>query len=130
RGFFIMVLIALAVGGALALFAWRAPTLKGGTAFDTVSRETTLLLNNVFLVAACAAVFVGTLYPLALDYLTGEKISVGPPYYEATFAPIFFALLLLVPFGPRLSWRRGDLRGAVRILAPALGLAGIAVFVV
>ena len=130
RGFFIMVLIALAIGGALALFAWRAPTLKGGTEFGTVSRETALLLNNVFLVAACAAVFVGTLYPLVLDYMTGQKISVGPPYYEATFAPIFFALLLLVPFGPRLGWRRGDLKASLRVLMPALGLAGVAAFVV
>jgi len=130
RGFFIMVLIAGAIGGALALFAWRAPTLQGGAAFDTVSRETTLLLNNVFLVAACACVFVGTLYPLALDALTGTKISVGPPYYALTFAPIFFALLLLVPLGPRLSWRRADWRTALRPLYPALGLAGLAAIVV
>src|SRR5579872_906920 len=86
RGFFIMVLIALAIGGALALFAWRAPKLQGGAAFDTVSRETALLLNNVFLVASCASVFVGTLYPLALDALNGTKISVGPPYYTLIFA--------------------------------------------
>jgi len=125
RGFFIMVLIFCAIGGALGLFAWRAPTLKGGAAFDTVSRETALLLNNVFLVAACAAVFVGTLYPLLLDAINGEKISVGPPYYAATFAPIFFALLLLVPFGPMLGWRRGDLKEAARALAPALGIAAV-----
>src|SRR5579872_196404 len=86
RGFFIMVLIALAIGGALALFAWRAPTLQGGAAFAPVSRETALLLNNVFLVASCSAVFVGTLYPLALDALNGTKISVGPPYYTLIFA--------------------------------------------
>jgi cytochrome c-type biogenesis protein CcmF len=126
RGFFIMVLIFCAIGGALGLFAWRAPTLKGGAAFETVSRETALLLNNVFLVAACAAVFVGTLYPLLLDSINGTKISVGPPYYAATFAPIFFALLLLVPFGPLLGWRRGDLKSTVRTLAPALGIAAVA----
>jgi cytochrome c-type biogenesis protein CcmF len=126
RGFFIMVLIALAIGGALALFAWRAPTLQGGAAFDPVSRETALLLNNVFLVAACACVFVGTLYPLVLDALNGTKISVGPPYYALTFAPIFFALLVLVPFGPRLGWKRGDLKAAWRDLYPALGLAAVA----
>jgi cytochrome c-type biogenesis protein CcmF len=126
RGFFIMVLIVCAIGGALGLFAWRAPTLKGGAAFDTVSRETMLLLNNVFLVASCASVFVGTLYPLALDAMGGEKISVGPPYYAATFAPIFFALLLLVPLGPQLNWRRGDLKAVLRTLAPALGVAAIA----
>ncbi len=125
RGFFIMVLIALAIGGALALFAWRAPTLQGGAAFEPKSRETALLLNNVFLLAACACVFAGTLYPLVLDALTGTKISVGPPYYALTFAPIFFALLLLVPFGPRLGWKRGDLKAAWRSLYPALGLAAI-----
>jgi len=126
RGFFIMVLIALAIGGALALFAWRAPTLKGGAAFEPVSRETTLLLNNVFLIASCACVFVGTLYPLVLEAYNGTKISVGPPYYALTFAPIFFALLLLVPLGPKLGWKRGDLKAAWRSLYPALGLAAVA----
>ncbi len=126
RGFFIMLLIFLAIGGALGLFAWRAPKLQGGAAFATVSRETTLLLNNVFLVAACACVFVGTLYPLVLDALNRTKISVGPPYYVLTFAPIFFALLVLVPFGPRLGWKRGDLKEAWRSLYPALGLAAVA----
>ena len=87
-------------------------------------------MNNVFLVASCACVFVGTLYPLVLDALNGTKISVGPPYYALTFAPIFFALLLLVPFGPRLGWKRGDLKAAWRALYPALGLAAIAALVV
>lgn len=130
RGFFILVLIALAIGGALALFAWRAPTLQGGAAFSPVSRETTLLLNNVFLVAACACVFVGTLYPLVLDAINGTKISVGPPYYALTFAPIFFALLLLVPLGPKLGWKRGDLKAALRSLYPAMGLAAVAALAV
>src|SRR6201999_166900 len=130
RGFFIMVLIVCAIGGALGLFAWRAPTLQGGASFDTASRETMLLLNNVFLVAACAAVFVGTLYPLLLDAIGGDKISVGPPYYALTFAPIFFALLLLVPFGPRLGWKRSDFKAAWQALFPALGLAAVAAIVV
>jgi cytochrome c-type biogenesis protein CcmF len=130
RGLFILILIAVAIGGALALFAWRAPTLQGGAAFDTVSRETMLLLNNVFLVASCAAVFVGTLYPMILDAMGRDKISVGPPYYVATFAPIFFALLLLVPLGPRLGWRRDNLKPVLRALAPALGLAVIAALAV
>jgi cytochrome c-type biogenesis protein CcmF len=130
RGFFIMVLIALAIGGALALFAWRAPGLQAGAAFDVQSRETMLLLNNVFLVAACACVFVGTLYPLVLDAINGTKISVGPPYFALTFAPIFFALLLLVPLGPQLNWKRGDFKAAWRSLHPALGVAGIAVLTV
>jgi len=130
RGFFMMILIAVAVVGALGLFAWRAPSLQGGAAFSSVSRETTLLLNNVFLVAACACVFVGTLYPLVLDAWNGTKISVGPPYYALTFAPIFFALLVLVPFGPQLGWKRGDLKAAWRTLYPALGLAAVAALVV
>jgi cytochrome c-type biogenesis protein CcmF len=130
RGFFIMILILVAVGSALALFAWRAPSLESGASFEPVSRETTLLLNNVFLVAACACVFVGTIYPLALDAWNGTRISVGPPYYAATFAPIFFALLLLVPFGPRLAWGRGDLGTAMRALLPALGIALVAALAV
>ena len=130
RGFFILVLIALAIGGALALFAWRAPSLRGGAAFSPISRETTLLLNNVFLVAACACVFVGTLYPLVLDAINGTKISVGPPYYALTFAPIFFALLLLVPLGPMLNWKRGDIKAALRTLYPAMGLAAVAALAV
>ncbi|MBV9548250.1 MAG: heme lyase CcmF/NrfE family subunit [Alphaproteobacteria bacterium] len=130
RGFFILVLIGLAVGGALALFAWRAPQLQRGVAFEPVSRETTLLLNNVFLIASCAAVFVGTLYPLALDALTGQKITVGPPFFAITFAPIFFALLALVPLGPRLSWRKAELKEAMRPLYPALGVAVLAALVV
>ncbi len=130
RGFFILVLIGGAVGGALALFAWRAPSLEGGASFEPASRETALLLNNVFLAAAAATVFVGTLYPLALDALTGTKISVGPPYFAITFAPIFIALLVLVPFGPRLAWRKGDLSAALRTLAPALGIALVAAAVI
>ncbi len=126
RGKFILALIVLSIGGALGLFAWRAPKLGGGAQFEPVSRETTLLLNNVFLTAAAATVFVGTLYPLLLDALTGNKISVGPPYYALTFAPIFFALLVLVPLGPRLPWRKGDLKLAVRPLLPALGIAAVA----
>ena len=130
RGLYIMVLIFFAVGGALALFAWRAPALRVGAAFAPVSRETTLLLNNVFLVAACACVFAGTLYPMVLDALGGSKITVGPPYYALTFAPIFLALMVLVPFGPQLAWKRGDLRATLRVLYPALGLAGVAAVVV
>ena len=129
RGLYILALIFTAIGGALALFAWRAPGLEEGTSFAPISRETTLLLNNVFLVAATATVFMGTLYPLVLDSLTGTKISVGPPYFAITFAPIFGALLILVPFGPRLGWKKGDLMGSLRTLLPAFGLAAIAALV-
>jgi len=123
RGVYILAMLIAAIGGALALFAWRAPQLQGGTAFEPVSKESALLLNNVLLSAAAATVFIGTLYPLLLDALTGQKISVGPPYFAITFAPIFVVLIALVPFGPRLGWRNGDWRVALRVLTPALGIA-------
>ena len=123
RGKFILCILLLSIGGALALFAWRAPKLESGTAFELVSRETALLLNNVLLTAAAATVFLGTLYPLFLEAATGTRISVGPPYFAITFAPIFVALLFLMPFGPRLVWRRDKLVPVMRALAPGLGLA-------
>ena len=119
RGEFILLILSAAIGGALALFAWRAPKLAGGAAFQPVSRETTLLINNVLLVTALAVVFIGTLYPILLSAL-GTKLSVGAPYYELFFAPIFIALMIALPFGPRLSWRRGDFKAAFRTLTPAL----------
>jgi len=129
RGEFILLILSAAIGGALALFAWRAPKLAGGAAFQPVSRETTLLINNVLLVTALAVVFIGTLYPILLSAL-GTKLSVGAPYYELFFAPIFIALMIVLPFGPRLSWRRGDFKAALRLLMPAIGAAvvvGIAI---
>ena len=129
RGVFILLILSAAIGGALALFAWRAPKLAGGTAFAPVSRETTLLINNVLLVTALAVVFIGTLYPILLSAF-GTKLSVGGPYYEVFFAPIFILLAVVMPFGPRLSWRRGEFRAALRILLPALGAAAAAAVLV
>jgi cytochrome c-type biogenesis protein CcmF len=88
------------------------------------------VLNNLFLVSACATVFVGTLYPLALEALTGEKISVGAPFFNATFAPLFVPLLIATPFGPLLAWKRGDLLGVAQRLVGAAGVAVIAVAVI
>jgi cytochrome c-type biogenesis protein CcmF len=112
------------------LFALRAPLLKQGGIFAPVSREGALVLNNLFLVSACATVFVGTLYPLALEALTGEKISVGAPFFNATFVPLFVALLVAVPFGPLLAWKRGDLLGVAQRLVGAAGIATITIAVV
>jgi len=126
RGKFILCILFVAIGGALALFAWRAPKLESGTAFEPVSRESALLLNNLFLTAAAATVFLGTLYPLFLEAATGTRISVGPPYFAVTFAPLFVVLLMLVPFGPRLGWRRGNLQSAMQTLAPGLAAAALA----
>ena len=127
RGIFILAILILFIGGALALFAWRAPLLKQGGLFAPVSREGALVLNNLFLTAACVTVFVGTLYPLALEALTGEKISVGPPFFNATFAPLFVPLLLAMPFGPLLGWKRADLLGAAQRLLAGGMLAAIGI---
>jgi cytochrome c-type biogenesis protein CcmF len=111
------------VGGALALFAWRAPLLSQGGLFAPISREGALVLNNLLLTVACAAVFVGTLYPLALEALTGDKISVGAPFFNITFGPLIVALLVVVPFGPLLAWKRGDLLAAAQRLTAAAAMA-------
>jgi cytochrome c-type biogenesis protein CcmF len=127
RGIFILVILVVFIGGALSLYAWRAPLLKQGGLFAPISREGALVFNNLFLVSACATVFVGTLYPLALEALTGNKISVGPPFFNATFGPLFIPLMIMMPFGPLMSWKRGDLLGAAQRLLAAAILAAIAV---
>src|SRR5918996_134024 len=128
RGIFILAIMGVFIGGALALFAWRAPMLAQGGLFALISREGSLVLNNLLLTTACAAVFVGTLYPLALEALTGDKISVGPPFFNLTFAPLIVPLLIAVPFGPLLAWKRGDLVAAAqRLLTAALIALGISI---
>jgi cytochrome c-type biogenesis protein CcmF len=127
RGIFILAILVAFIGGALALYAWRAPLLKQGGLFAPISREGALVLNNLFLTCACATVFVGTLYPLALEALTGEKISVGPPFFNATFGPLFVPLLLIMPFGPLLGWKRGDLLGAAQRMLAAAFVAAVAI---
>lgn len=128
RGVFILAILLVFIGGSLALYAWRAPELKQGGLFAPISREGALVLNNLLLTTACATVFVGTLYPLVYTALTGGAVSVGAPYFNLTFGPIFMALLVAVPFGPLLAWKRGDLPGAAQRLAAAavLGLIGLA----
>jgi cytochrome c-type biogenesis protein CcmF len=130
RGVFILAILVLFIGGSLALFALRAPLLKQGGLFAPVSREGALVLNNLFLVSACATVFIGTLYPLALEALTGEKISVGAPFFNSTFVPLFVPLLIAMPFGPLLAWKRGDLLGVAQRLVGAAGIAAITVAVI
>jgi cytochrome c-type biogenesis protein CcmF len=123
RGIFILAIMGVFIGGALTLFAWRAPLLQQGGLFAPISREGALVLNNLLLTTACAAVFVGTLYPLALEALTGDKISVGAPFFNLTFAPLIVPLLIAVPFGPLLAWKRGDLVAAAQRLMAAACLA-------
>jgi cytochrome c-type biogenesis protein CcmF len=125
RGVFILGILVAFIGGGLALFAWRASELRQGGIFAPVSREGALVLNNLLLTACCAAVFFGTLYPLALEALTGGKISVGPPFFDMTFGPLMLALLLVMPFGPFLAWKRGDLRGVTQRLGAAIAVAAL-----
>jgi cytochrome c-type biogenesis protein CcmF len=125
RGVFILLILVLSVGGALSLFAWRAGSLQTGGVFAPISREGALILNNLLLTAACGVVLVGTLYPLALEALTGAKISVGAPFFDSTFVPIMVPLLIAVPFGPMLAWKRGDLYAATQRLFAAAGIAPV-----
>jgi cytochrome c-type biogenesis protein CcmF len=123
RGLFILVLLALTAGAALALFAWRAPTIGLGARFSTLSRESLLLANNVLLIVATAAVMLGTLYPLVLDALGLGKISVGPPYFEAVFVPIMAVLVFFMGVGPLARWKHDELPALGRRLRWAAGVA-------
>ncbi|UIK06612.1 heme lyase CcmF/NrfE family subunit [Neorhizobium galegae] len=131
RGIFILCILGIFIGGAFALFAWRAPMLKAGGIFAPISREGALVLNNLILTVATATVLTGTLYPLVLETLTGEKISVGAPFFNMTFGLLMLPLLVAAPFGPVLAWKRGDLLGALQRLYVFAGLAlaaGLAFF--
>ncbi|MBP7081242.1 MAG: heme lyase CcmF/NrfE family subunit [Rhodocyclaceae bacterium] len=126
RGVFILMLLAVVIGGSLALFAWRAPKVSTGGAFALFSRETFLLMNNVLLVVAAGTVLLGTLYPLIIDALNMGKISVGPPYFNAVFVPVMVPLMLLVAVGPLARWKNADLADMKRRLLIAAGLALVA----
>lgn len=119
RGVFILLFLVLVVGGSLALYAFRAPVLQGVGVFAPLSREGALILNNLLLAVACAAVLLGTLYPIALDAISGAKVSVGPQYFNAVFIPLTAPLIAAVAIGPLLAWKRGDLSAALRRLLPA-----------
>lgn len=124
RGVAVLALFACAVGGALGLFALRAPLLPAPSGFVALSREGALAFNNFGLAICTGVVLIGTLYPLAAEALSGQVLSVGAPFFNATFGPLAGVLLLAAPFGPLLAWRRGDLRPARRALAwAAIGAA-------
>ncbi|MBV1705026.1 MAG: heme lyase CcmF/NrfE family subunit, partial [Hyphomicrobiales bacterium] len=125
RGVFILAIEAFFIGGAFALFALRAPALKQGAIFAPLSREGFLVANNVLLFAACVTVVVGTLYPLVLQATTGQKITVGAPYFNTLVGALFAGVCLLLPFGHQLAWKRGDLLGVTQRLA-VVALAAVA----
>ena len=129
RGVFILCILTLFIGGSLALFAWRASTLTAGGLFHPISREGALVLNNLFLTTATATVLIGTLYPLLLEAVASDKISVGAPFFNLTFGPLMVPLLVLVPFGPLLAWKRGDVAAVAQRLMAAFAAALLAMLV-
>jgi len=126
RGVFILGFLIVVVGGSLTLFATRAPALKAGGMFAPISREASLVLNNLLLATAAGTVLLGTLYPLFLDALTGMKVTVGPPYFNSVFIPLFTPVVVAVAIGPLLSWKRDDLLGVLGRLKMVLAATVIA----
>ena len=132
RGIYILWLMAVSIGGSLALFAWRAPALEGGGLYTSISRESGILMNNLLLATATATVMFGTVYPLALEMLTDgqTKISVGPPFYNMTFNPLMMPLVFIMGLGPFLSWKRADLPGVLwRLKWAALASGAVSLWV-
>jgi cytochrome c-type biogenesis protein CcmF len=131
RGTFLLALLALYVGAAFVLFAVRGATLKEGAPFELVSRESGLVVNNLILSVILGVVFVGTLYPLFAEAVTGEKLSVGAPYFNAVAGPLALLLALLVGVGPLLAWRRERRPVLKQLTVPALlGVTGLAVTII
>lgn len=126
RGLFILAFLLVVVGASLTLYAWRAPSVGLGARFALLSRETLLLGNNVLLLVACAAVLLGTLYPLALDALGLGKISVGPPYFDTVFVPLMAPVVFLMGVGPMARWKQAELPDLARRLRWALGVSVVA----
>src|SRR5215472_9273876 len=120
RGVFILVLIALVIGGGLLLYAFRIPSLAAGQPFALVSREGALVFNNLLLCAGMATVFLGTFYPLFAEVWSGAKLSVGPQFFDATFVPILAPAIIAMVIGPVLAWRRGKLAATLHRLSPAI----------
>jgi cytochrome c-type biogenesis protein CcmF len=125
RGAILLGILAVAVGSALSLFVWRAPALRSAALFGLVSRESALVVNNLFLATAALTVAAGTLYPLIYQAATSHALSVGAPFFNLTFAPLMTVCLVMTPFATLLAWKRGDLGRAAGALWAA-GLAAIA----
>ncbi|MCI2399646.1 heme lyase CcmF/NrfE family subunit [Aliiroseovarius subalbicans] len=125
RGIFILGLLVVYIGGALSLFAWRGSSIGEGGVFSIWSRESGLLFNNMGLAAATGVVFVGTLYPLFLELANGAKITVGAPYFNQAFLPVFGILMFFAGIGPFLSWKRARPAVVLRKAAIGLGLSAV-----
>jgi cytochrome c-type biogenesis protein CcmF len=123
RGLFILVFLAIVIGGSLILYAWRAPRVGLGGGFALASRESMLLANNVLLVVAMGSVLLGTLYPLFLDALGLGKLSVGPPYFDTVFVPLMTPAIFLMGIGPLVQWKKADLPNLATRLRWAFGVS-------
>jgi cytochrome c-type biogenesis protein CcmF len=130
RGAFILILLALYIGGALTLFGLRVGTVKEGATFEPVSREGALVANNLLLSAILGIVLVGTLYPLGVEAVTGEKLSVGPPYFNTAAGPVALALIAIMAAGPLIRWRRDQARNLLNRLALPVFLSALMLFAV
>ncbi len=130
RGMLILVILAIFLGGALTLFAFRAHTMESKGVFSTVSRESALILNNILLSVSCFVVFIGTIWPLVSEMLFDRTVSVGPPFFDAAFTPFMVALAIALPLGSILAWKRGTLarasKSVVGWLVLAVAMAGLA----
>jgi len=129
RGVFILGLLLLVAGGSFTLFSIRAPQLKAGGLFQPVSREGSLLLNNLLMTVAAAVVLLGTLYPLILDALGSPKVSVGPPFFNAVFIPLMVPAILVMSVGTLMAWKRGNIRRALKELFVAFWAAVVVILV-
>jgi cytochrome c-type biogenesis protein CcmF len=129
RGIAVLVLLGIALGAGFGLYGLRAPKLSRPSGFAAVSRESMLVWNNFGLAVAAGVVLIGTLYPLLVEALGGGLISVGPPFFNMTVAPLLAVLFLALPFGPMLTWRVGDMRAAALRLAPAVVLAMVTLII-
>jgi len=124
RGFFILIILAVAIGGSLTLFAARSSKLSSKGVFSLVSRESGLVVNNVLLVVASLVVFIGTIWPLVAELILGRKLSVGAPFFDLAFTPFIVALVMVLPIGALLPWKRAKLG---RTLRPLWGVMALAV---
>jgi len=128
RSLALLLIVVFFGGGALALFALRAPQLEAGASFSPLSREGALSFNNVLLTTACASVLIGTLYPMMMEVLWGERISVGAPFFNRIFSWLMVPVFLIMPFGPLIGWKRADIMTSFDRLG--LGLAACLVVII
>ena len=121
RGVYLLAITALFTGGALTLFAWRAPIMQGRGVFGLARRESALVANNILLAVSCLVVFVGTIWPLVAELFFDRKLSVGPPFFNIAFTPFMVVLALILPLGSVLPWKRAKIsRVAWKLRYPAL----------